>query len=191
MQTAEAWLRTKLHRRTFTRLGALAGAGVVLAPGCKGATPALSARLTGDERVVFEKFAEVYIPTDGTDLKPLSEVPYLDHVDRVLGSLDGPTLEEVHAGLKLFDYGSIVLGLHFKRFIRLTAPQRLAYIQEWEVGTEAQRAVVGLIKKLIAVGYWQDIDAARRVGYQGPVSDEAKILSLGNVPMPAGDVAVP
>jgi len=133
---------------------------------------------------MFERFAEVYIPTAGTPLKPLSDVPYLDHIDRVLGHLDAPTLDEVHTAFKLFDYGSWVIGLHFARFARLSPSDRESYVRSWETGGETQRAVVGLIKKLVAIGYWQDVEAARRVGYQGPVSDEAKILSLGNAPLP-------
>lgn len=133
---------------------------------------------------MFERFAEVYIPTDGTDLKPLAEVPYLDNIDRILAFLDAPTLDEVHTGMKLFDYGSIVVGLHFTRFANLRPDDRLEYIRTWDDGAEPQRAIVVLIKKLVAIGYWQDVGAARQVGYQGPVSDEAKILSLGNTPMP-------
>ena len=133
---------------------------------------------------MIERFAEVYIPTEGTNLKPLDEVPIADNIDVVLAHLDAPTLDEVHMGFKLFDYGSIVLGLHFARFGNLAPEDRLSYIVDWDDGGETQRAVVGLIKKLVAVGYWQDVEAARRVGYQGPVSIEAKIVSLGNAPMP-------
>lgn len=133
---------------------------------------------------MFERFAEVYIPTEGTTLKPLSEVPYLDNIDRVFTFLDAPMLDEVHTGMKLFDYGSVIVGLHFARFANLDAEDRLEYIRKWDDGGETQRAIVGLIKKLLALGYWQDVEAARRVGYQGPVSDDAKILSLGNTPMP-------
>lgn len=133
---------------------------------------------------MFERFAEVYIPTQGTNLKPLAEVPYLDNIDRILGFLDAPSLDEVHTGMKLFDYGSVVVGLHFTRFANLSPDDRLEYIRSWEDGVEPQRAIVVLIKKMLGIGYWQDVEAARRVGYQGPVSDEAKILSLGNAPMP-------
>jgi len=133
---------------------------------------------------MFERFAEVYIPTEGTNLKPLSEVPYLDNIDRVLAFLDAPTLDEFHTGMKLFDYGSVVVGFYFARFANLSPENRLEYIHRWDGAGETQRAIVGLIEKLVAVGYWQDVEAARRVGYQGPVSDEARILKLGNAPMP-------
>ncbi|MDH3728657.1 MAG: hypothetical protein OER77_14095, partial [Myxococcales bacterium] len=103
----------KLHRRTFAKLSLLSGAGALGLPGCDGSPPPTrdeAARLSPDERVMFERFAEVYIPTEGTNLKPLSEVPYLDNIDRVLAFLDAPTLDEFHTGMKLFDYGSVVVG---------------------------------------------------------------------------------
>ena len=164
----------------------LSSAGVLLAPGCKKEAhfDAELQRLSPDERVMIERFAEVYIPTEGTDLKPLSEVPYLDNIDGVLAHVDRPTLEEIHMGLKLFDYGPYVIGFHFRRFAKLAPAEREVYIREWDEGGETQRGLVGLIKKLVAVGYWQDVEAARRVGYQGPVSREADIISLGNAPMP-------
>jgi len=177
----------KLHRRTFAKLSLLSGAGALVLPACKGSPPPTrgeAARLSANERVIFERFAEVYLPTDDTNLKPLSEVAYLDNIDRVLAFLDAPTLDEFHTGMKLFDYGSIVVGLYFARFVNLTPENRLEYIYRWHDGVETQRAIVGLIEKLIALGYWQDVDAARRVGYQGPVADEAKILKRGNAPMP-------
>lgn len=181
----------KLHRRTFTKLTLLSGAGGLVLPACKGDAPANAdaATLTPDERVMIERFAEVYIPTEGTSLKPLSEVPYLDNINGILQHLDAPTLDEVHTGLKLFDYGSIVLGLHFARFGNLSPEDRLDYIVDWTEGGETQRAVVGLLKNFVAFGYWQDVAAAQRVGYQGPVSDEAKIISLGNAPMPVVEPA--
>lgn len=164
----------------------MSGTGALVLPACKGdpAKNADAAELTPDERVMIERFAEAYIPTAGTNLKPLSEVPYLDNIEVILGHMDAPTLDEVHMGLKLFDYGSIVLGLHFARFGNLSPQDRLSYIVDWTRGSETQRAVVGLLKNFVAIGYWQNVDAAQRVGYQGPVSDEAKIVSLGNAPMP-------
>ena len=156
-------------------------------PACEGSPPPThseAARLSPNERVIFERFAEVYIPTEGTNLRPLSEVPYLDNIDRILAFLDAPTLDEFHTGMKLFDYGSFVVGLYLARFANLSPEDRLDYIRRWHAGGETQRAIVGIIEKLVALGYWQDVEAARRVGYQGPVSDEARILKLGNAPMP-------
>ena len=179
-------LNAKLYRRTFTKIGVLTGASVIVLPSCSSATsaPGGSAPLTADERELMERFAEAYLPTEGTSLKPRSEVPVVDHIEHAFGLMDEPTLEQVRIGLKLFNYGSVLIGLHFSRFVALTVEQRLDYIRRWENGIAMQRGIVGVLKKLICLGYWQDIEAGRAIGYQGPVSVAAGIASLGNAPLP-------
>ncbi len=176
----------KLHRRTFTKLGILTGASVIVLPACEDAdaVPRDGVALTADERELMERFAEVYLPTEGTSLKPRSEVPVVDNIEHAFTLMDEPTLEQVRLGLKLFDYGSVLIGWHFSRFVSLSAEKRLAYIRRWEDGMAAQRGIVGVLKKLICLGYWKDIEAGRAIGYQGPVSVAGGVASLGNAPMP-------
>ncbi len=173
-----------MYRRAFTKLSMLSGAAVLILPACDAALPSAASVLSPEERTLFERFAEAYLPTEGTPLKPLSEVPITDNINRVLGTLDEATLHEVHLGLKLFNYGSIFIGLHLSRFVNLDVPERLAYLQRWVNGAETQRAIASLLRKLVCVGYWQDIEAARAIGYHGPVSVDAKLASLGNAPLP-------
>jgi hypothetical protein len=179
-------MRTKLYRRTFTKLTVLTGASVLVLPACSddAFTPPNPVTLTSDERNLLERFAEVFLPTDGSSLKPRSEVPVLDNIEHAFTLMDAPTLEQVRIGLKLFDYGSVLIGLHFARFVHLSAEQRLAYIKRWEQGIAMQRGISTLLKKLVCYGYWKDIDAGRAIGYQGPVSEAGGIASLGNAPMP-------
>lgn len=177
---------TRLYRRTFTKLGILTGASIVVLPACSQA-PSVARRevgLSSDERELIERFSEVYLPTEGTSLKPRSEVPVADHIEHAFGLMDEPTLEQIRVGLKLFDYGSVLIGLHFARFVSLSAAERLDYIRRWENGIAMQRGIAGVLKKLICLGYWQDIEAGRAIGYQGPVSVAAGVPSLGNAPMP-------
>lgn len=175
----------KLHRRTFTKLGLLSG-GVLVFPsiGSASALERDSVDLTPEERDLIERFAEIMLPTEGTALKPRSEVPVVDNVAHALSLLDATMLEEVRVGLKLFDYGAIFIGLHFARFSNLTAERRIEYIHRWENGFDVQRGIVGVLKKLTYVGYWADIDAGRAIGYPGPVSVAGGVPSLGNAPMP-------
>lgn len=176
----------RFSRRTFTKLGLLAGTSAWVLPGWS--SEALAAvhpiDLTLEERALFEAFADSMIPTEGTSLKPLSEVPVVDNIASGLALLDAPTLEEVRTALKLFDYGSFVVGFHFRRFSKLTLDERRSYIRRWEDGVTIQRGIVDLMKKLTVIGYWQDIEAARAVGYRGPVSIEGGVPYLGNAPMP-------
>ncbi|MGB5697589.1 MAG: hypothetical protein WBM46_18190 [Polyangiales bacterium] len=179
-------MKIRLYRRTFTKLSLLSGAGVMVLPACTGepTTSGGAVTLTAKERDLLERFAEVFLPTDGTALKPRGEVPVVDNIQHAFTLMDAPTLEQVRIGLKLFDYGAILIGLHFARFVHLSAERRLDYIQRWEGGIEMQRGVVGVLKKLICFGYWQDIEAGRAIGYQGPVSEAAGVRSLGNARMP-------
>ena len=176
----------KLYRRTFTKLSILSGASVLVLPGCSddAVGPSGSVTLTPDERELLERFAEVFLPTEGTSLKPRSEVPVVDNIERAFALMGDELLEQVRIGLKLFNYGSVLIGLHFARFVNLSAERRLDYIRRWEEGMEIQRGISTVLKKLIYIGYWQDIEAGRAIGYQGPVSAAAGVPSLGNAPMP-------
>lgn len=179
-------MRYKVSRRTFTKLGVLTGASALVLPACSDVAPAGAGpvTLTPDERELLNRFAEVYIPTDGSSLKPLSEVPVADNIERAFSRMDPPILEQVRIGLALFNYGSILIGFHFARFVHLSVGQRLDYIRRWENGGEIQRGISSVMKKLMCLGYWQDIEAGRAIGYQGPVSEAGGIRSLGNAPMP-------
>ena len=177
----------KLTRRTFSRLGVLSGLGTMVLPACKGTpSPAAveAAKLSSEERLMFERFADAYLPTEGTDLKPLSEVAYVDHIERTLSFIDPPTVKDVHAALRLFNLGPFLIGLHLRPFTELGPDDRLAYIRKWEDGFATQRGIVVLIKRLVAIGYLQDVDAGRRIGFQGPISEDANSPALGNAPMP-------
>ena len=176
----------KLYRRTFTKLSVLSGASLLVLPGCSddAVAPSGAVTLTLDERELLERFTEVYLPTDGTLLKPRAEVPVVDNIEHALSLMDAPLLEQVRIGLKLFNYGSVLIGLHFTRFVNLSAEQRLTYIRRWENGIEMQRGISTVLKKLVCYGYWKDVEAGRAIGYQGPVSETGGIPSLGNAPMP-------
>ena len=179
-------MQYKLYRRTFTKLSVLTGASVLALPACndESVAPAGAVGFTDDERELLERFAEVYLPTDGTSLKPRATVPVVDNIEHAFSLMDAPTLNQVRIGLKLFNYGSVLIGLHFARFVSLSAEKRLAYIQRWEHGIEIQRGISTVLKKLVCYGYWKDIEAGRAIGYQGPVSEARGVASLGNAPMP-------
>lgn len=182
-------MKHKLHRRTFAKLGVLTGAGAFLVPSWAevAAAPIAPLDLTADERALIERFAEALIPTGGTSLKPLADVRVSDNVAHALSLLDPSVLEQVRVGFKLFDYGAVLIGFHFKRFSRLSVENRLDYIRRWEDGVTVQRGIVDLLKKLTYLGYWQDLEAGRAIEYLGPVSVAGGVPSLGNAPMPSED----
>ena len=181
-------MKQRLYRRTFTKLSLLSG-GALVVPAI-GAAPVSASNgfvLSADVRMLIETFAEAMLPTEGTSLKPQSEVPIADNVAHALALLDDPVLEQVRLGFKLFDYGAFLLGFHFKRFVNLSIEQRVDYIHRWEDGIATQRGIVDLLKKLTYLGYWEDVEAARAIGYLGPVSVAGGVPNLGNAPMPPSD----
>lgn len=180
-------MKHKLYRRTFTKLSLLSGGAWVLPIGTVSAAAVGTVALTDDERTLLQRFAEAMLPTEGTSLKPRTEVPIVDNIARALSLLEEPVLEQVRVGLKLFDYGAILVGFHFKRFVNLSVEQRTNYIHRWEGGIATQRGIVDLLKKLTCLGYWKDLEAARAIGYLGPVSVAGGVPNLGNAPMPQGE----
>lgn len=179
-------MKYTLSRRTFTKFSLLTGASALVLPACsdEASAPTEPVKLSAEERQLLERFSEIYLPTEGSSLKPRSEVPIVDNIEHAFSLMDAPTLEQVRIGLKLFNYGSILIGLHFARFVHLSSEQRIAYLRRWEEGAEIQRGVSTVLKKLTCYGYWKDIEAGRAIGYQGPISTASRIPSLGNAPMP-------
>jgi hypothetical protein len=180
-------VKHKLHRRTFTKLSLFSAGAWVLPIGTASAAAVGSVTLTDYERALLERFAEAMLPTEGTSLKPRTEVPIADNIAHALGLLDRPVLEQVRIGFKLFDYGAVVVGFHLKRFVSLSVEQRTDYIHRWEDGVATQRGIVDLLKKLTCLGYWKDLEAARAIGYRGPVSVAGGVPNLGNAPMPTNE----
>ncbi|TFH30818.1 MAG: hypothetical protein E4H00_04505 [Myxococcales bacterium] len=174
-----------MYRRIFTKLSLLSS-GALLLPACDDRRPSAdgtTGTMSPEERVIVQRFAEAYPPTEGTNLKPLTDVPYLDNIDRRLSSFDEPTMEQVRLAFTLFNYGAIPVGFHFRTFVNLTSPEREAYIRRFDDGIAMQRGISALMKNLVTIGYWQDVEAGRAVGFQGPVSEDAGLPSLGNAPM--------
>ena len=167
----------------------LSGASVLLLPSWDSlaGAQATAVDLSTEERELIERFSEAMLPTEGTSLKPRTEVPIVGNVAHALGLLDEPVLEQVRIGFKLFDYGAFLVGFHFTRFVNLSVEQRIDYIHRWEDGMAMQRGIVDLLKKLTYLGYWKDLEAGRAIGYRGPVSVEGGVPSLGNAPMPSSE----
>lgn len=178
-------MKHKLYRRTFTKLSLLSG-GALLVPSI-GAASASTVTLTNEERELIDAFAEAMLPTEGTALRPRSEVAIADNVAHAFSLMDEAILEQVRMGLKLFDLGAILIGFHFKRFANLSVAQRISYIHRWEEGVATQRGIVDLLKKLTYLGYWKDLEACRAIGYRGPVSVAGGVPNLGNAPMPPSE----
>ncbi len=181
-----------LGRRRFLRTGvAAAAAGAVLTQtGCSPAPgkprPTGVSIMNDVELSMFERLVPVILPAGvENDLIPVSRVPVLENLDKVFEHFPTKLRNDFATGLKLFHYGSIVLGLHLKTFLSLDDEAALAYCRRWESGNDIQRGLMGAIKQLIFMSYWREPVTWGPIGYEGPFTVPNGVPRLGNQPRPA------
>lgn len=173
-----------LSRRAF--LTAAASGAVLGLAACTPAAPAPSGfkHLSGDEHTLFVKLLPIFLPTESTGLVAPTEVPTLANIDGFFGRFPAELRRNLGLGLKLFDWGALVVGWHFKRFVALDAAAAVAYCARWESGNTVQRGVFGALKQIIYVSYWREPATWPAIGYEGPVTARYGLPRLGNAPLP-------
>lgn len=173
-----------LSRRAFLS-GAAAGAALGLAACTRSApAPAGAKHLTGDEHALFTRLLPVFLPTAGTHLVAPTAVPTMANIDGFFGRFPAKLRNDLGIALKLFDYGALVIGWHFKRFVSLDTAAAEQYCIRWESGNTVQRGVFGALKQIIYVSYWREPATWPPIGYEGPVSARYGLPRLGNAPLP-------
>ena len=146
--------------------------------------PADLAYLSAAQYRLFQRLAEVLLPTAGTPLFPAAEVPVARHVDAILGTLTAEVRTQLGVGLALFD-NAAVAG-HWKRFVDLDETTALAYVNDWlNAPSETKRALGFVVSKLTHTGYWLDARTWPAIEFDGAVTRKWGIPSRGNQPLPA------
>ncbi len=181
-----------LTRRDLLKLTLGAGALGLAAPLLPGCGPAPNAptrpvklsHLSDLEYAVFLKAAPVVLPPAGDGLPDYLQVPVFDNLDRFFAAFPEPVRKQVADGLKLFEYGAIVIGWNFSSFTRLSDEAARDYIIRWRTGNAIQKAVYQLLTRALISCYWQAPVTWKSVGYAGPLYLRETIPSLGNAPLP-------
>lgn len=180
-----------MKRRKF--LTAVIGSGVMLGTGsllgaCSkqpepefGGTKAL----TSDQAAFFSRFAEVVLPTEGTNLVSRDEVPIIANLDHLFANLSSQVRSDLSSAVELFEHAGLVLGWHFSRFSRMDNQEALEYIDSWHTGFPMQQGIVMILKKLVYAAYWRDKATWPPLEFNGPVSEQWGIPSLGEAPLPS------
>lgn len=187
-QDQSAYLKESLqpfNRRAFLKGSVMAGVGVAaaLSLGCSNDGAQNHAYMSNEDAEVLNKLVGVIFPAvDG--IYPVANVPMLENINDLLGFVDPGLRGDLSAGIKLFNYGAIILGWHFTTFLDLNAEDALRYVNDWQNGNEIQRGLLSGLKKLIYTAYWRDENTWEAVEFDGPVSDKWGLKSLGNTPMP-------
>jgi hypothetical protein len=140
--------------------------------------------LSASEYHLFKRAIEVLLPTDGTTLTPVEQIPVIDYIDQLMGLVDPVIREELGIGLTLFDNAAVIVGLHGRRFVDLSTADAVRYFDNWSRGNTVQRTLATVVKKFVYVSYWRDPATWPPIQFDGPVSDRWGIPSLGNTPIP-------
>jgi hypothetical protein len=140
--------------------------------------------LDGAELALFEAFAGALMPVDGTGLAQLTQLPFVENLDRAVGRLTPALRKELKQAVGLFDLGAVVIGAHGTRFLNLTREDQAEYLDRWARGNALQRQVFGALKQVACVAYWADARSWGPLGYDGPVTARMGIPRIGNAPIP-------
>ena len=180
-----------LNRRSFLKAGILLGAGIstgLSLGGCSspvGTLPDGIQILSAKHIPMFEKLISVLLPVEGSILTPPDTVPVIANIDAMLGVMHASTREDVLVLFDLFEYSSI-FSTQLSRFSQLDNEDARIHIEACQSSSLfIQRAVVTAMKKFIYIGYWRDEETWAPIEFDGPVSKQWNLPSLGNAPLPS------
>ena len=158
--------------------------GAVPLLGCDSGGKASTGRaLTAQQVDFFNHLANLLLPT-GSQLTPLSEIPLIANLDQMFSQSSEEIRGNLGVAINLFEYGGWFLGGRFSRFTRLQGSEAVAYIDEWQNGHYMQQGIITILKKLVYASYWQDERTWSPLAFDGPVSDNWGLKSLGDAPLP-------
>lgn len=186
----EDWLKNSnlFSRRSFLKssailAGSVAGSSALTGCSANEVVPGLKV-LTPMEKKLFEKLTQVCLPTQGSILVSPEGVPIIANIDHLYSLLDAKIRGDLKAAASLFEYGSTVIGFHFKPFTKLNNEEAIAYIEKWQTGATIQRGISTALKKLVYSSYWREDATWPPLSYDGPVSDKWGLVPQGNSPLP-------
>lgn len=176
--------RRDLFSRAFL-FGATAAVGAgVAACSPKVVRPEGTEHMSDGEIALFQKLIVVFLPLQGTKYTPVEKVPMMRNIDKIFKTLHPNVRKDLGMGLKLFQYGSIFIGMNFTAFHNLSDQAATEYCEKWLRGGNVQRAIFGALKQFTLNSYWSDSVTWGPIDYDGPLTKKNGIPSLGNAPLP-------
>lgn len=176
--TRRKWLKSALA------LTAATGA-VYCSPAKKLEIPADIVSLSPGEFSLFQKVVAVFLPVAQWKMIAPEQTPLMRNIDKLFQHIPPKTRGDLGIGLKLFQYGPIVMGWHFTSFDHLSLQDAAVYCAKWQNGNLVQRGVFGALKQIVYMSYWREPVTWGPIGYDGPVSKRNGFEKLGNAPLPA------
>ncbi len=176
-------------RRVFLKSLTVAGlAATTFMGGCT--QPEQGQQSSGEENLdpaqiyFFNQLTNVLLPVSGFGFPDVLSVPLLENIKHFFSLLGEPVRSDLKKAITVFDYGAIVSGWHFKRFVSLSEKERTEYIIRWQEGNELQRAITSTLKKIVYTAYWREPLTWKAMEFDGPVSEKWGLAPLGTAPIP-------
>lgn len=175
---------THWRRRSFLR-GTLLMAGAASSGMLMGCQPGNAPAKAGAPMLmqVLNRLKPIALP-DSPPLVSVNTIAIEKNIDALFALMDPQILNDLDMAASLFEYGASVLGWHFAKFSSLTDSDAIDYVDRWQNGVSMQRGIVTVFKKLLYASYWRDPSTWPAVGFDGPVSEQWGLPSLGNTPLP-------
>jgi len=134
---------------------------------------------------LFNRLAEILLPTEGSDMLPAEAVPVAVRVDQLMLGIEPSVRKQLLTGLSLFDNLSVIRFSNASRFVDLSPEEATRYMDGWvNSPIFALRAVANAAGRLVKTAYWSAPETWPAIGYTGPVTAVRGIPSLGNSPLP-------
>lgn len=193
-QEIEADLRP-VSRRKFLKWFAVGAAGTVAAAsggyavlfrGSSIVLPGTIKHLSSKDYEIFRRLAGLLLPTGGTDLPAVDDLPVMQNIDALIGHLPPNLQGDVGTALKLFDSSALAFGGQLTSFVKMSDAKALAYFDSWQSGNELQRGISLAFTKIVYLSYWRESMTWPPLDYEGPITKKYGIPSLGNAPFPEG-----
>ncbi|MDZ4296805.1 MAG: hypothetical protein U0998_10100 [Moraxellaceae bacterium] len=134
---------------------------------------------------LFNRLAEILLPTEGSDMLPVQQIPVAVRVDQLMFGIEPSVRKQLLTGLSLFDNMSVIRFSNASRFVDLSTEDATRYMDDWvNSPIFALRAVASAAGRLVKTAYWSAPETWPAIGYSGPVTSVRGIISLGNSPLP-------
>lgn len=182
-----------IKRRAFLRNAISLGAGLAVfgVSGCDSEAASAGGEgslglsfLRSTDIPLIEKLIEALLPADDGLLAPADSESVLKNMDAFVGAMSAELRSDVNLLFSIFNMSSVLLSGRFSKFQNLRKHDAVRYLERWQDGVMAQRAIVTALKKFIYLSYWRQENTWPAIGYDGPVSTKWKLPSLGNAPTP-------
>ncbi len=120
---------------------------------------------------LFNRLADILLPTEGSELVPAQDIPVAIRVDQLMAGIEPGVRQQLLIGLSLFDDLAVLRFGSVGRFVDLSDADASDYIDNWmNSPIFTLRAVANAAGRLVRTAYWSAPETWSAIGYAGPAA---------------------